>query len=389
MYTHIIVHYDEIGLKKKNRGYFENSLVRNLRQKTKDLSLKINKQYGRIVCLLDDPKKMPTLVERFSFVSGVAYFSFGVSTSLDILEISQKAIDLVKNKTFNSFKIETKRGNKSFSYTSMDVNKIVGEKIQAIYKKKVNLSNPDKTIFIEICEKNAFIYDEKHFGISGLPIREDNKVICSLSGGLDSPVSAYMLMKRGCQVVFAHIQNNTQTNKQLEEKITSLVKTLTNIQLKSKLLIIPFSDIQKKIIMFVPSEYRMIVYRRFMMKIIEQLSKKENAFAIVTGDSVGQVASQTLENIGSIYDACSIPIFSPLIGLNKEEIVTISKKIKTYEHSIKPYPDCCSFMVADHPKTKTFVKEIKDVESKIPNKQQLIDNAIKNVREKVFRYKED
>jgi tRNA uracil 4-sulfurtransferase len=390
MYTHIVVHYDEIGLKKKNRGYFEDALKTNLQRKLNDfIDIKVNKQYGRIVCTLNNTKPSEEIIERLSFIPGIASFSFSLVSDLDINNISKKTIELLSNKEFNSFRIDSKRGNKSFKLTSMDVNKKIGAVVVEKFNKKVDLTTPEKTVFIEICEKDVFIYDQKHYGVSGLPIREKNSVVCSLSGGLDSPVSAYMLMKRGCQVIFAHVQNNTQTNKKLEEKIINLVKILTNIQLKSKLIIIPFSEIQTQITSYVPSDYRMIIYRRFMMKLLEKIVKKEKAFAIVTGDSVGQVASQTLENINAIYAATTTPIFSPLIGLNKEEIITISKKIGTYNTSIQPYPDCCSFMVADHPKTKAVLEEINTIENNIPNKEELLEKALANVREHIFKYKKE
>lgn len=389
MYTHIVIHYDEIGLKKKNRNYFEDALKINVQRKLKGLPISVNKQYGRFVCLINDEVSEKEVIERLSLVPGISSFSFSLACNLDIKQISEKAIMLLSKKEFNSFKIETKRGNKSFKTTSIEVNKIVGADVVTNLNKKVNLSNPQETIFIEICEKKAFVYDNKQTSISGLPIREKNSVVCSLSGGLDSPVSSYLMMKRGCQVVFAHVQNNTQTNQKLEEKILSLVKVLTNIQLKSKLIIIPFSEIQKQIITYVPSDYRMIIYRRFMMKLLEKIVAKEKAFAIVTGDSVGQVASQTLENINAIYDATTTPIFAPLIGLNKEEIVTISKKIKTYDISIKPYPDCCSFMIAEHPKTKVSIDEIKNIENNIPDKEKHIEDALSKIKKFNFVYQKE
>ncbi len=389
MYTHIIIHYDEIGLKKKNRSYFEDALKTNIQRKLKDLPLSIYKQYGRLVATINQKTTTEEIKKRLSFVPGISSFSFGFSTNLDVQEFSEKSISILSEQTFKTFKVETKRSNKMFKLTSIDINKKVGENILNHLNKKVDLTNPEKTIFIEVCEKNAFVYDNKHYGISGLPIRKNNSVVCSLSGGLDSPVSAYLMMKRGCEVIFAHVQNNTLTNQKLEEKICDLVKQLTKVQLKSKLYIIPFSDIQKKLIMYVPSEYRMIIYRRFMFKIIEEIVKKEKAFAVVTGDSVGQVASQTLENISVIYDACSVPIFSPLIGCNKEEIVQVAKKIGTYDISIKPYPDCCSFMVAEHPITKGSLKDIKHIEEKIPDKQKMIEEVLLKLKKKEMVYEKE
>jgi tRNA uracil 4-sulfurtransferase len=388
MYTHVIIHYDEIGLKKKNRAYFEDALKKNIQFKLKNNISSIYKIRGRLVCEITKDTNKEQIINKLLLMPGVAFFSFAVKTTLDIEDISKKTLSLL-SKDVKSFKIDTKRGNKQYELTSIDVNKIVGQKIVNALKLKVDLTSPSVTAYIELCDKESFIYTQKTNGISGLPIREKNKVVCSLSGGLDSPVSAYMMMKRGCQVVFVHVQNNTQTNKDLEKKIKDLVKILTNIQLKSTLLIIPFSEIQKQIIAYVPADYRMIIYRRFMMKLIEKIVDTENAFAIVTGDSVGQVASQTLENIQAIYNATTKPVFSPLIGLNKEEIITVAKKINTYETSIKPYPDCCSFMIAVHPKTKACLTEVTTIEENIPNKQKLIEDALLNTKKYDFVYEKE
>jgi len=197
-----------------------------------------------------------------------------------------------------------------------------------------------------------------------------------MSGGIDSPVSAYMFMKRGCPVTFVHIYNNTLVKEQIKDKLKSLVKILSKYQPKSKLYMVPFSDIQAQIIANVRSDYRMIVYRRYMLKIITEIAKTEHAKAIITGDNIGQVASQTLENITSIYNATSLPIFSPLIAFDKNEIISIAQKIGTFETSIIPYPDCCSYMLSKHPKTKTNIQEILDVEENMENEEEMISSAI-------------
>jgi thiamine biosynthesis protein ThiI len=205
-----------------------------------------------------------------------------------------------------------------------------------------------------------------------------------LSGGIDSPVASYLMMKRGCKVVFVNIYNQTQVDRSVLSKIDKIVNELTKFQGKSRLYVVPFANIQKQIIMNVPSKYRMVIYRRFMFRIMNLISQKEKTKAFVTGDSVGQVASQTLENINSIYDASELPILCPLIGMNKEEIIEISKFIGTYEHSIIPFPDCCSFMIAQHPETKSRLDDIKKIEENIENIDELVASCVEEAEVRNF-----
>ena len=395
MYNYIVVHYDEIGIKGKNRPFFENKLVDDLNIKLSNYCSKVFKRYGKIICKLNDFKDYNTedfriykskVISILQLTPGISSFSFAVRCSLDLDEISLKSLELIDTKEFSSFRVNTKRSNKSFKFTSLDVNIKVGSDIVEKTSKKVDLKNADLTLNIEIGDKDSYIYDNKFRGIGGLAIKSSGNVICSLSGGLDSPVASYMMMKRGCNVIFAHIQNDTLANKELQQKIEDLCKTLCKVQNSCKLYVIPFSEIQNKIIMYVPSEYRMIIYRRFMTKIINKIAKLEDSKLIVTGDSIGQVASQTIDNINCIYDSSFYPVVSPLIAFNKNEIIDISKKIGTYDISIKPYPDCCSFMIAIHPKTNAQLDYILKIEENIINSDKLIESSIANKQILNFKY---
>ncbi|MBU1136662.1 MAG: tRNA uracil 4-sulfurtransferase ThiI [Nanoarchaeota archaeon] len=372
----IIVHYSEIGIKGKNRGYFENKLIGNLRLCLGKRAKKVYKRYGRIVCEIDkDDGEITEILER---VPGVAYFCFSVKSKLDINDIKKKCFEILKSKEFKTFRVLTKRSNKNFEFSSNKIDRFIGEEVIKKFKKKVNLGNPELTLFIEVGEKEVFVYTDKIKGIGGLPVGVSGKVVCSLSGGIDSPVASYLMMKRGCKVVFVHIYNKTQQG--VVQKIKDIVEQLSKFQINSKLYIVGFEKIQKQIIMNVPSKYRMIVYRRFMMKIINEIAKKENAKAVITGDSVGQVASQTIENLNCIYDASEIPVFAPLIGMNKQEIIDISNKIETYSLSILDYPDCCSFMIAKHPETKAELNEIKKIEKNIESIDGLVEDCVKGCK---------
>ncbi len=374
----ILIHYGEIGTKGKNRAVFENCLIRNISKALGECAKKIRREYGRIIVFEENGKE--EIKRKLEKIPGIENFSFARETKLDIEDIKRRALEVAKGKKFTTFKISTKRGNKDFPYSSMQVNEIVGEEIRKKLRKKVDLENAELTIFIEIGSKNAYIYTEKCEGIGGLPVGVEGKVISLLSGGIDSPVASWLMMKRGCNVIFVHFYNEKLVAK--PNKAEEIVKKLNESQLESIAYYIPFADLQYEIIKEVPAKYRMIVYRRFMAKIANEIASIEKAKAIVTGDSLGQVASQTLENLLCIYDASSLPVLSPLIGFDKKEIIEMAKKIGTYEISIKPYEDCCSFMVAKHPATKANVEEIREMESRIKID---LDKIIKKADRKEYK----
>ena len=378
--THIIVHYSEIGIKKSNRFIFENQLLRNISDSCKEELLSSFKRYGRLLLVLKENSNLDTLKRILENTPGISSFSFSYSCDRDISLIKKLAFDIAKSreKEFSNFRITTKRSFKKFPLTSQEADAEIGADIFMKLKKAVKLKGAELDIGVEITEKEVFVYTNKDTfrGIGGLPVGSTGKLVCSLSGGIDSPVSGYMLNKRGCKVIYVHIQSNNLVTKEVEDKIFKLCNVLKNFQGHTKLYVVPFSEIQKQLLMVVPADYRMIIYRRFMFRIINKIADKENALGIITGDSVGQVASQTLENLNCIYEATKFPVFSPLIGLNKEEIITIAQKIGTYDISIIPYPDCCSFMVAEHPKTKGSIADVKYIENNIKDIEILVNEAI-------------
>lgn len=387
----IVIHYSEIGTKGGNRAFFENKLIENLKKALGKRAGRVYRRYGRIICELagkgrsagkEETGEIREIEKILSLMPGVASFSFAAKAGLEMDDIKEKAREQLEREAFNVFKVAAKRSNKDFPKTSPEINTEVGKYLEERLGKKADYTKAEKTVFIEIGEKEAFVYSRKVHGIGGLPTGVSGKVMCSLSGGIDSPVAGFLLMKRGCKVVFVHIHNKTQTSGALG-KIEELVKRLSEIQLGGRLYIVPFEKIQKEIILKVPSQERMIVYRRFMMRIINELAREEKAKGIVTGDSVGQVASQTLDNLRCIYEAVRLPIFSPLIGMNKEEIVNLGKKIGTYEISIQPYPDCCSFMIAQHPETKGQLDKIREREEGLEIKE-LVKEVIEKAEVKDF-----
>ncbi|PLX82713.1 MAG: tRNA 4-thiouridine(8) synthase ThiI [Desulfuromonas sp.] len=383
MFDRIIIHYSEIAIKGKNRAYFENALVKRIKQALGDQA-KIHKRYGRIVCIPVASADAAELCARLSRVPGIAHFSLGRAAGKDMEEIKQVAVDLMQSLDFESFGVRTKRSDKTFPVKSNEISRQVGGCIAATLEKKVNLTDPDQWLYIELTHRETLIYSEKISGPGGLPVGTSGKLVASLSGGIDSPVAAAMMMKRGCEIIFGHIRNETQFAGAAVNKIEELVNTLTRHQVRSKLYIFPFGEIQRHIIAFVPAKHRMIIYRRCMMRLLNRLADKHRAKGIVTGDSLGQVASQTLDNIRCIQAASELPVLSPLVGLNKDEIITLAEKIGTFESSIQPYPDCCSFMIAAHPETRADLDEIERYEAGIVQLDDLLEQCLEQAELRTF-----
>jgi len=380
-YTHILIHYAEIGLKGKNRIVFEQQLVRNIKTALSDCDIKgVRRLFGRIVIELDTTRKLDNQITRkLERVFGISSFSPVVAVKTDFDQIQETALELAQdNKDWQTFKVTTKRSHKLFPATSMEVSRDIGAYVlNNIADKKVDIKNPDLMVRIEITEKKTYVFTEKIQGPGGLPVGSSGTVVSLLSGGIDSPVASWQLMKRGCEVVFVHFHSSPQTSQAAIDKVQELAEILSQWQIKTKVYMVPFLDIQKEIVKECQGEYRVVLYRRFMFRIAEQIAKQEQAKALVTGESVGQVASQTLENIAAINDAVTIPILRPLIGLDKIEIIDLAKKIETYETSIIPHDDCCSLFVPRHPATKANIGVARQEEGKL-DVEKLIYEALHN-----------
>ena len=366
-YTHVIIHYNEITLKGGNRPFFERVLMSNIKEFIKETEYNnIYKDGGKIVIeIISEGEqtlvRLQKIKEALKNIPGISNFYFAVSEKKDLERINKKTVkllqDYLKTEDKKTFKIEARRSDKKFDLKSPQINAKVGEYVLENTKLTVDVHHPDIEVVVEIGQKNCYIYFEKTSGIGGLPIGTTGKLISLISGGIDSPVASYMMNKRGAKIIFIHFKNKTINNTG-DDKIKNLVKGLSRFQGRSKLYIIPFEEFQKEIIAKIPSKNRMIIYRRIMFKLAEMIAKRENAKGFVTGDSLSQVASQTLENIGVIYNSANLPIFPPLIGMNKQEIIDLAVKIGTYETSILPYQDCCSFLIAKHPETKAKLEDI-------------------------------
>ena len=348
-----IIHYDEIGLKGGNRIHFERWLVRNIKAKAGSVVESCIRESGHLTAKVNDVEKAKKVL---SAMPGIAFFSFAERVEIDIDEITKVSLAALKKAEFDTFKIDTRRSDKGFELNSMQVNQIVGEAVVNKYKKKAKMKNPDLTLKIQVSNKFAYISTENIDGVGGLPTQPKNKVVTLLSGGFDSPVAAFLMMKRGCEVIMVHFQNSGQMKNAVQDKIVKLAKQLSNYQQNTKLYIVPFEKIQKEIIMKVKAELRMLVYRKVMIKIASEVAKKERARFLVVGDSLSQVASQTIHNLEATYAGSDKHVLSPLIGMDKKEIINISKKIGTYTISELPYGDCCSYFVPKHPELKATAR---------------------------------
>jgi thiamine biosynthesis protein ThiI len=359
----IVVHYSEIGLKGKNRDSFEHRLMDNIRSSLKEFAPVVKRLPGRL--MIDyDPDDEKKIREKLRKVPGIASFSFALKTDRDVEEM-KKALDRLADKRTKTFAVSTARADKGFRHTSKEVNEILGDYLRKKYKWKVNLTKPERTFHVEITSREAFVFTEKIRGLGGLPVGSSGKLVALLSGGIDSPVAAFEMFRRGCPVVFVHFHNWGAQKDIVRDKVERIVSVLSEYQPRSRLYLVPFESLQKSIIAKIPSKYRMIVYRRVMFEIAGMIAEKEKALGFVTGDSVGQVASQTLENLGVIYESARLPVLTPLAGDNKEDIVNRAKDIGTYDISTLPYSDCCSFLVDKHPETRAKLDVIEKVEKEI------------------------
>jgi thiamine biosynthesis protein ThiI len=362
----IVIHYNELGLKKGNRDFFENALCTNINTVLQGCGAERAKRIsGRLLLPLNPAADLPEIKRRLGRVFGIAYFGEAWASPQAVENLEASAWALIEGRTFNSFRIDARRGDKTYPHTSVEINRRVGGYVKERSGAKVDLENADLTCWIEIVEKYALIYVERLPGPGGLPVGTSGRVAVLLSGGIDSPVAAWKMMKRGCTPVFVHFHSFPYTNKESQEKAKQITSLLSVYALRSKLYLVPFAEIQRHIMVDTPLDTRVILYRRYMLRLAQEIAQREKARVLVTGDSVGQVASQTIENIDVISRAVSMPILRPVIGDDKLEIVEVARKIGTYDVSIQPDQDCCSLFVPKHPETKANVAEIEKSEARL------------------------
>tara|TARA_Y100001970_G_scaffold232077_1_gene288723 strand:+ start:5115 stop:6287 length:1173 start_codon:yes stop_codon:yes gene_type:complete len=377
----ILVHYDEIAIKLGNRNWFEKQLVQNIKNQIQGLQFSNIKKFSARIFINDiNVKKAEQYISKLSNVMGLSSVHLMRVVPSSLLEINHCCLQLLESEKdhFQSFKIFTKRQNKRFPHTSPELNAIIGELICKNLDKKVKLKKPDIELRIEIIENTAFIGHQSKKGFGGLPIGCGEEALSLISSGIDSPVASFKMLKRGVQLSYIHFHSAPATGQESIENVKKIIDKLSEFQSSKRLFLIPFLDIQKAIMNKAPNKYWVILFRRAMIKLSCLIAKKINAKALVTGENVGQVASQTLSNINAISEASDMPILRPLIGYNKKEIINLATGIGTYDISILPYEDCCGFFVPKHPETKAKLAIIKECEKDIDfNLEELCENVIK------------
>jgi thiamine biosynthesis protein ThiI len=382
----VLIRYHEIALKKGNRQYFTELLKRNLLAAVKDLGAKeIRSLPARLLLTFKNEIEPQILVQRISAVFGVANFSLVERTPRDIDALRARILDSIHDTPFSSFRIETQRGDKTFPLTSPEINRQLGAAVKEKSGARVDLMNAEFTVTVEILPRDAFFGFNKIAGVGGLPVGASGRLVALISGGIDSPVAAYRMMQRGCRVIFVHFHSAPFQDNTSQEKVRQLIGILTRHQFLSRLYLVPFGEEQRRIVAAVGRPLRVVLYRRMMLRIAEAIARKEKAKALVTGESLGQVASQTLDNIAVIQQAARLPILRPLVGMDKQEIIDQARRIGTFEISSIPDQDCCQLFVPKHPATKARFSDAEQDETKF-DVSELVRYGVENAAEEEFSF---
>jgi thiamine biosynthesis protein ThiI len=363
----VIAHYQEIALKGKNRPWFLRHLVRNLRTALADLEVEsIRTPAGRIEIVMGNELEWPEVRGRLSSVFGLANFARAGRTPLDLRELGDAILRDLPADPVPSFRVTVRRADKRFPISSPQVERELGARVVAARGWKVDLEHPALVIGAELLSNEAFYHFAKLPGAGGLPTGTSGRAAVLLSGGIDSPVAAWRMMKRGCSATLVHFHSYPFLARTSQDKAREIARVLTRYQLRTRLYLVPFGELQRQVTLSVPGPMRVVVYRRLMLRIAERLGRRVGARALVTGEVVGQVASQTLENIAVIDAAASMPVFRPLIGMDKEEITAEAERLGTYPISIIPDEDCCTLFTPRHPLTRARQHEVEAAEQSLP-----------------------
>lgn len=391
-----IVHYHEIALKGKNRDFFVEKLITDLREKTKKFDVKIEKKFDRVLIRphtlsegtnfknkankLNNHKNnsgkkegvgvLPNknndqIKEILEQTFGIAYFALGVEISSNIKDIEKGVFEILGKKTPKTFALRARRNDKSIKFTSKELEREIGGRVCLKTGASVDLNNAELTIYVEIGHKKTYVYSEKTQGLGGMPRGSAGKVVCLLSAGIDSPVATFLAAKRGAVPILVHFYSAPYTDDSSLQNVKKIKSVLEKYCGPLKLYSFAIGEEQKRITLSAPSKYLVLLYRRLMLKKANEIAKKERALGVVTGDSLGQVASQTLENMQVVSQASKLPIYRPLISFDKQEIINIAEKLGTYKISIQKHQDCCTLFTPKTPVIKGSLKEVLEIEKSL------------------------
>ncbi len=389
----IVVHYHELWLKGRNRRFFLGKLFTALRKALEGISVRRIEQPGdRFIVRLGDGASLEEATARVSRVLGIAFYAVAKPVERSMEALCRAAWDEVEPLQFASFAVRAKRSDKQFPHTSMEIDSTIGRYLLERLRERgrdvrVKLTDPELTCYVEITPGPALVYARRIPGTGGLPANTAGRMTCLLSGGYDSAVAAYHMMKRGAHMSFAHFYGTGARPGESSLHVASeLVRRLVPYQFHAKLYRVPFEAIQREIVRYAPEDYRVLLYRRMMLRIAEVLAKGARSLALITGDSLGQVASQTLRNLIAVEAAARMPVFRPLIGTDKMEILATARKIGTYETSSEPFHDCCPVFMPRTPALYASVADLDEAESKLDIRA-LIAQGVRETSVERFHYR--
>jgi thiamine biosynthesis protein ThiI len=363
----VVVHYQEIALKGRNRPWFIGRLVRNIRTALSDLDVqRVIVKMGRIEIVLGSADAWEAVAGRLRQVFGIANFSRAALVALDVDVIARAILEDLGDLQVSTFRVSARRADKRFPLTSPQIEREVGGRIKEAKGWTVDLDDPEFTVHVEALTGEAFYYFGKEPGPGGMPTGVSGRVVSLLSGGIDSPVAAYRLMRRGCRVIPVHFHSYPILSRASQEKVRELTALLTRYQQHTRLHMVAFGEIQQQVMLAVQPALRVVIYRRLMLRIAEAIAGKAHAGALVTGEVIGQVASQTLENMATIDEVTTLPVFRPLIGMDKDEIIGEARRLGTYPISIIEDQDCCQLFTPKHPATKARREDVAAAERALP-----------------------
>ena len=383
-YNTIIVRFGEMSTKGKNKRDFIASLARSIRHTLKEDENKYEMIIRHDHIYLNLKEHIEDLENKLKDISGMYSFSLALKIDQDLDNILKVGFDIVKNEEGNTFKIRTKRIDKSYPYISDEINRKLAGEILKKSNKKVDVHNPDILLDIEIRDDGAYLFTKTIKGMGGYPSGTIGKCLVMLSGGIDSPVAAYLLLKRGVDITCIHYASPPYTNSGVIDKLEDILHKLTKYQTRIRLFIVPFTKIQEKIYEVSSEGYPITIMRRMMYRLASRLAKRLKINCLANGESIGQVASQTIDSLSVINEVTNMPVLRPLCTYDKVDIIKISEEIGTYDISIRPYEDCCTIFAPVKPKTSPHIDECLKIEEKF-DFEGLIEEALNNVEIKIIK----
>jgi thiamine biosynthesis protein ThiI len=362
----VIVHYQEIALKGRNRPWFIERLMHNLRVATEGLGVTaVRALMGRVEMEMAPEADWDAIRSRLQTVFGVANFARAGRTSSDLDRIGDGILAALGDRAPRSFMVAARRSDKRYPISSPEIERTLGARVHLARGWRVDLTSPELTIYVEVLRDQAFFLLQKERGAGGLPTGVSGRVACLMSGGIDSPVAAWRMMRRGCRAQLIHFHGYPFVTSASQDKAREIAQVLTRYQHRTRLYLVAFGEVQRRVVVAVPAPLRVVIYRRLMLRIAERLARWEGAQALVTGESMGQVASQTLENLTIIAAATSMPVLRPLIGMDKEEVTAQAERIGTFSISIRPDEDCCQLFTPRNPATRSTVHAVDSAEASL------------------------